>query len=162
MKKITWDWINGFKYLMVVLLVAYVVFLIAREGNDSVSVDAIDKNIMKVTNTEGLSKGNTQDLKKYYGLNADDYAGAVLYIPDDVMSVNEILVIKVKDKSQVESVEQAIEERLETQKNNFEGYGVEQTKLINSAVVETKGYYVLVAVSKDADKIDGAFKESIS
>ena len=34
-----------------------------------------------------------------------------MYIPDDVMSVNEILVVKVKDKSQVEDVEKAVEER---------------------------------------------------
>ena len=45
-----------------------------------------------------MKKGTTQDLKKYYSLNANDYEGISLYIPDDVMSVNEILVIKVKTK----------------------------------------------------------------
>lgn len=146
---------------MVIALIAYVVFLISREGNNTVSVDTIEKNITKAVSVKGMKKGTTQDLKKYYGLNANDYDGTMLYIPDDVMSVNEILVVKVKDESQVESVEAAVEERLSTQKKSFEGYGVEQTKLLKSAIEESKGYYVLLAVSKDADSIDAAFKKSI-
>ena len=36
----------------------------------------------------------------------NDYEGISLYIPDDVMSVNEILVIKgKKNESQIETVE---------------------------------------------------------
>ena len=108
-----------------------------------------------------MYKRQSQDLKKYYGLNANDYAGTMLYIPDDVMSVNEILVVKVKDKSQVEDVEKAVEERLSTQKKSFEGYGVKQTRLLHSAIDETRGYYILLAVSKDADRIEDAFKNSI-
>ena len=151
------DRINLLKYLMVVLLIIYVVFLVTREGDNTVSVDTIEKNITKAVKLEGMKKGTTQDLKKYYSLNANDYEGISLYIPDDVMSVNEILVIKVKNESQIETVES----RVNTQEKNFEGYGVEQTKLIHAAIIETKGRYVLLAVSKDADRIDAAFKKSI-
>jgi hypothetical protein len=66
-----------------------------------------------------MKKGTTQDLKKYYSLNANDYEGISLYIPDDVMSVNEILVIKVKNESQIETVEKAVESRVNTQEKNF-------------------------------------------
>ena len=59
------------------------------------------------------------------------------------------------------AVEAAVEGRLSTQKKSFEGYGVEQTKLLKSAIEESKGYYVLLAVSKEADRIDTAFKKSI-
>ena len=151
------DRINLLKYLMVVLLIIYVVFLVTREGDNTVSVDTIEKNITKAVKLEGT----TQDLKKYYSLNANDYEGISLYIPDDVMSVNEILVIKVKNESQIETVEKAVESRVNTQEKNFEGYGVEQTKLIHAAIIETRGRYVLLAVSKDADRIDVAFKKSI-
>ena len=85
----------------------------------------------------------------------------MLYIPNDVMSVNEVLVVKVKDESQIEDIEKAVQTRLDTQKKSFEGYGVEQTKLLRSAVVESKGSYTILVVSKDADKIDEAFRKSI-
>ena len=136
MRKGRLDIINTCKYLMVIALIAYVVLLVSGEGDNTVSVDTIQKN-------------------------ANDYAGTMLYIPDDVMSVNEILVVKVKDKSQVEDVEKAVEERLSTQKKSFEGYGVKQTRLLHSAIDETRGYYILLAVSKDADRIEAAFKNSI-
>ena len=142
------DKINLLKYLMVVLLIIYVVFLVTREGDNTVSVDTIEKNITKAVKLEGMKKGTTQDLKKYYSLNANDYEGISLYIPDDVMS-------------QIETVEKAVESRVNTQEKNFEGYGVEQTKLIHAAIIETRGRYVLLAVSKDADRIDAAFKKSI-
>ena len=77
------------------------------------------------------------------------------------MSVNEVLVVKVKDESQIEDIEKAVQTRLDTQKKSFEGYGVEQTKLLRSAVVESKGSYTILVVSKDADKIDEAFRKSI-
>ena len=150
MRKGRLDIINTCKYLMVIALIAYVVLLVSGEGDNTVSVSL-----------KGMKKGSSQDLKKYYGLNANDYAGTMLYIPDDVMSVNEILVVKVKDKSQVEDVEKAVEERLSTQKKSFEGYGVKQTRLLHSAIDETRGYYILLAVSKDADRIEAAFKNSI-
>ena len=50
---------------------------------------------------------------------------------------------------------------LSTQKESFEGYGAKQTKLINSAVLENKGYYVILTISKDADQIYEAFQKSI-
>ncbi len=155
------DIINICKYLMVAVLIAYVGLLISNEGNNTVDIDTIEKNITKTVSVKGMKKGTAQDLKKYYGLNANDYDGTMLYIPDDVMSVNEILVVRVKDESQVETVEHAVEERLATQKESFEGYGVEQTRLLRSAIEESRGYYVLLAVSEDADNIDAAFKKSI-
>ena len=43
----------------------------------------------------------------------------------------------------------------------IEHYGVKQTRLLHSAIDETRGYYILLAVSKDADRIEDAFKNSI-
>ena len=65
------------------------------------------------------------------------------------MSVNEILVIKVKTKVRSRRLKGSGKSCKYTGKN-FEGYGVEQTKLIHAAIIETRGRYVLLAVSKDA------------
>lgn len=161
MKKQKIDLLDILRYAVVVLLIAYIAILLSQEGSGDVPVKTIRKKIMAVTKEDGMTKGTTQDLKKYYGLNANDYESVMLYIPNDVMSVNEILVVKLKDKSQAETVEKAASKRLATQKTSFEGYGVEQTKLINSAVLDSRGYYVILAISEDADAIYTAFKKSI-
>ena len=161
MKKRKFDLINILKYAMVVVFIAYIALLVSQENTDDVPVKTISQNMLKVTNTDGMSQGTTQDLKKYYGLNANDYDGVMLYIPDDVMSVNEFLVVKLKNQEQANEVEQAVKKRLKTQKSSFEGYGVNQTKLLNSAITETKGNYVMMVISEDAEKIFEAFKNSI-
>ena len=161
MKKRKFDLINILKYAMVVVFISYIALLVSQENTDDVPVKTISQNMLKVTNTDGMSQGTTQDLKKYYGLNANDYDGVMLYIPDDVMSVNEILVVKLKNQEQANEVEQAVKKRLKTQKSSFEGYGVNQTKLLNSAITETKGNYVMMVISEDAEKIFEAFKNSI-
>ena len=53
------DRINLLKYLMVVLLIIYVVFLVTREGDNTVSVDTIEKNITKAVKLEGMKRHNT-------------------------------------------------------------------------------------------------------
>lgn len=161
MKKQKIDLLDILRYAVVVVLIAYIAILMSQEGSGDVPVKTIREKIMAVAKEDGMTKGTTQDLKKYYGLNANDYDGVMLYIPNDVMSVNEILVVKLKDKSQAETVEKAAEKRLSTQKSSFEGYGVEQTKLINSAVLDSRGYYVMLTISEDADAIYTAFKKSI-
>lgn len=156
------DWINVAKYGILLLLIIYIVCLVRGEGKNTTPVTTIEEKMLEQISVEGMAKATNQDLKKYYGLNASDYDGVFLYIPDDVMSVSEVLVVKVKDKSQIEAIESAMEQRLDTQKTNFEGYGAEQTKQIKSAIVKAKGYYVLLAVSEDAEQIEAVFSACIS
>ena len=60
----------------------------------------------------------------------------------------ELLIVKLSDVSQQETVRKAVEARIATQKNTFEGYGVEQFALLsNNAVVELRGNYVLFVVN---------------
>ena len=84
MKKRKIDLLNILKYGMVVVFIVYIVFLLSREGGNEVPVKTISKNILAVAKTEGMKKGTTQDLKKYYRLNASDYDGAVSYTHLDV------------------------------------------------------------------------------
>lgn len=161
MKKKSWNFIDIFKYFVAFLFIVYIVILILSKGSNNVSLSVIQKNILSVTSEAGMKEGSSLDFKRLYGLNANDYSDVMLYIPNDVMSVNEILVVKLKDSSQYDSVESAINKRIETQKTNFEGYGAEQTKLIQSAVIQNKGDYILMAISNDVDKIYSVFKKSL-
>lgn len=155
------DIINILKYGMVLVFLAYIIILIMMQGGTKTPIKTMQKNVLAVMGTDGMTKATTQDLKKYYGLNAGDYKGVTLYIPDDVMGVNELLLVRLADTAQTESVEKAAQERLDTQKESFEGYGASQTKLINSAVVESRGDYVLLVISKKADAVQGAFRKSL-
>lgn len=154
------DRLDILKYGMVLVILVYIIVLLVHEGGDAPIAD-VKKNVLAAISTEGMSEAGGQDLKRYYGLNANDFEDMFLYLPDDVMSVNELLVIRLKDKSQAEDVQSAAQKRLDTQRESFEGYGAEQTKLITSAILESRGQYVFLVVGKDADKAYSAFKKSL-
>ena len=101
-------------------------------------------------------------LRRLYGLNPSDYEEIVLYYPASNMGVEELLLVKLNDTAQTETVEAAVEARLAAQKQSFDGYGVEQTALLNNnAVTEVRGRYVLFAVGVNAQAIRQAFLDAL-
>lgn len=105
-----------------------------------------------------VQQGEGRMLRRFYGINPADYEGVVLYYPSTNMGVEELLLVKLKESSQGETLQAAIDARLATQKESFDGYGVEQTALLtNNAVVEIRGNYVLFTVSENSQKIRQAF-----
>ncbi len=160
MKKRRIDIINILKYGMVAVIIAYVAVLLARQGGDA-PMKEVKKQVVEAMKTEGMESAGTQELKRYYGLNANDFESVVLYIPNDVMGVNELLIVRLKNESQAETVVKAAQKRLDTQTESFEGYGAEQTKLLKAAMLDNRGMYVFMAVGKNADKAYSAFKKSL-
>ena len=61
----------------------------------------------------------------------------------------------------MELIRQAAEKRAETQRNNFEGYGPEQLKLIEKYVLRESEPYVLFVISKDAEAVKAEFVKGL-
>ena len=70
--------------------------------------------------------------------------------------------MKLREVSQQETVRQAVEARIATQKNTFEGYGVEQFALLSDhAVVEVRGNYVFFVVNAQSAAARDAFLKAL-
>ena len=134
---------------IVAILCSCVVFAGCSRVNDNLTAKDIQKSIVDT------------GLKRYYGLNASDFDSVVLYTPESSMEVDEMLIVKVKDKSQIEGLEDAIDNRVNSQLQSFGSYGPEQCALLNDYELKTKGKYVFFAVSENAEDLKEAFKESI-
>ena len=68
----------------------------------NITTDEISNNILH--EDENLQKSDKKMLKRLYGLNSSDYEEVSLYISKSTMEVNEVLIVKVKDKNQIESI----------------------------------------------------------
>ena len=73
-----------------------------------------------------------------------------LYSPASNMDAQELLIIKLKDNSQAEAVTEAINARLETQMNSFEGYGIEQYAMLENHILDVQGNFILYVVNPNA------------
>ena len=146
-------------------VIAGLVILLVLFGGNSVSgadPQEVAQAVTDVIDMENMQLADNQMVKRFYGLDPADYEGCVLYYPNTNMMAEEVLIVKLKDISQQQTVSDAIEARLQTQKNTFEGYGVEQFDLLtNHAVVELRGNYVLFVVSDRAEAARKAFRGAL-
>ena len=153
--------VAAIRIAMVVLLIVFIVVM----GSDKKSSDAdmtdVANAVTAVLDMSSVQEASTLDLKKYYDLTASDYEAVVFYSPVTNMDAEELLIIKLKDTSQADTVEEAINKRLETQKNSFEGYGAEQTALLEDHILDVQGNYILYVVNTNAAKADEAFRGSL-
>lgn len=129
------------------------------KGYKNITTDEISNNILH--EDENLKKSDKKMLKRLYGLNSDDYEEVSLCISKSTMEVNELLIIKAKDKNQIESIESAMEQRVSNQLNNFGGYAPEQTKIIEDYELISRGKFVFLCIGENAENNKQIFIESI-
>ena len=159
-------WKLSFLELARIVLAAITVFLLILLMGSAPETNVSLEELEAVTAPQLLEgeaqKADERMLRRLYGLNPSDYAEVVLYYPASNMGVEELLLVKLNDTAQAETVEAAIAARLAAQKQSFDGYGVEQTALLNNnAVTEVRGRYILFAVGVNAQAIRQTFLDAL-
>lgn len=149
------------KYVLLIFLFLFIASMIRDGGVSEADIKDVVKSVVSTADMTDLSEADNRTVKRLYGIDVNEYEDAVLYVSDSNMKVEEILIIKLKDTSQSKGVEDAVEKRVENQKNSFEGYGVEQCKLLDDSVMDTQENYILFIVNSKAGKADEAFRSSL-
>ena len=151
-------------YIKVGLVLLLLIFIVIDVGSDPISKEPIEKVRDEINKVSGFAEepaAADRMLKRFYGLEPGDYEGVVLYISQDNMSVEEMLLVKLKDVSQGDAVKAAVEERVLDQLDRFEGYGAEQVSMLNAHVLNVKGNYIFFMVGDNAQEAQKAFLKSI-
>ena len=149
------------KKIFIVLLAVFILFDLFGDRTSKADINAVADETAKAAGFDDMTRAENRMMKRFYGVNPKEYDGAVLYAPQDNMDVHELFIVKLKDVSQQETIERAIEERLDTQIKSFEGYGAEQVALLQKHVLEVKGNYVFYMVGENAQAARKAFLNSL-
>lgn len=121
----------------------------------------IEADFLAVVPDLNMEKGDGKSLKRFYGLNANDYEEILIYTPSNYMDVSEILIVKAKDSGQLDSVEEAVDVRNAKQLESFSGYGPEQVALLENYEIKIVGNTLFYCVSPDASTLKDTFVKSI-
>ena len=154
-------YIGVVKYILLLILLVFVISLQSGGKTSSASMEAVSEAVTGAVDMDGLSAADNRMIKRLYGINANDYDGAALYVSGSNMEVEEILIVKLKDTAQSASVESAVQARVDRQLESFEGYGPEQCSLLEAHVLDIQGNYILFIVDADAAAADQAFRKSL-
>ena len=118
----------------------------------------VEAAVIAELDMSAMVKADNQMVKRLYGLDPASFESCILYYPNTNMMAEELLILKLSDTSQQQSVRAAIEARVETQKTTFDGYGVEQYALLTeNCIIDIRGNFVLFVVNADCDAAQKAF-----
>ncbi|HIR91945.1 MAG TPA: DUF4358 domain-containing protein [Candidatus Egerieimonas intestinavium] len=136
---------------LVLLLLIYLIVIYRGDGARDCSIEEITAEMEQDSDLTALQKKSGIDLKRYIGIDEASYDGFLFYKAESPMAVEELLIVKVKEQSQLSDLQESLEEHVENQKKSFEGYGAEQTALLNEAIIDTRGNFAFLAVGEKAD-----------
>ena len=118
----------------------------------------VEAAVVAQLDMSAMIKADNQMVKRLYGLDPAAFESCILYYPNTNMMAEELLILKLSDTAQQQSVRAAIEARVETQKTTFDGYGVEQYALLtDNCIIDIRGNFVLFVVNADCDAAQKAF-----
>lgn len=149
------------KYLAVFLLLVYVALLLIYSSGSTKSFEDVANQVEDGIEKEHLVKQNAQAVKRYYRVNSADYEGVLLYTSKDSISPEEILLVKVKTDRQVQSLQDAVWQRVESRKNSFENIAPDQVAVLEKAQILVRGRFVFLIVSQNAQEYSSLFTNSL-
>lgn len=150
------------KKILVMFLIIMCSYTMIACGYKDVSLNGLCDKVLSVTDKSKFILGDSKTLRRYYGLNSNDYDEVCIYIPSSTMEVSELLVIKMKDSaSQADAIEASIDGRIQKQSDNFKDYAPKQYGIVQNYELSIKGNYVFFAISEDAHDMKKEFKDYI-
>lgn len=150
--------------LKICLVIFFGFFLCNELSGPSMSdtdFSVVEENVIKTMGTYELEKQGGQAIKKYFSINSADYENIQYYKSSDPMNVREIVIVKFKDPNQGEAFKEAMQQRIDTQINAFNGYGVEQVALLKKAIISLDMNYAIYVTCETANDVVSIYKEQL-
>ena len=141
------------RWSTVLIALVFLISISSGEKDTQATFAQIETQVSAKMDLSVVQKAEAGKLERFYGLNESDFANCILYIPTDgVVYVEELLLVELKDDGQKQTVLDAINARLETQKKTFENYNMfgQYEKLTQQTHIEVRGNFILFVISCDA------------
>ena len=141
------------KYLIFIFFYLFILLILPFIFRDKKVLFADIEKVVNPYITSELIKQNPQDISKKYNFNNEYYDDYISYVNASFMDVDEITIFEVKDAKKQNKVIHNLNEYCEAKKKTFLGYGPNQVKLIDKRIIEKKGNYVFLIISKNNKEI---------
>lgn len=148
------------KWALIVLLAVLLIMQAAGNRSSGTSFEAMAGAVRESTDLSPMKEGDNQMLKRLYGIDGAEFDGVMLYYPSSSMGADELLLVKMKDPAQKDVLQKAMEARRAAQLSNFDGYGAEQTAMLENSIIEIKNNYALFVSAQDPAAAQEAFRKA--
>ncbi len=149
-------------FLIIILIVVIgVTFFISKDENIQINIDELADKIAKSGAFEDeLIKADSDILIKDYNFTNEEIKELVSYQGSGATS-EEIVVLQVNDKNNLNSVKEKINTRMDERKEAFANYLPKEVFKIENNILKIKGNYVILCISNDAKKVSDVINNYI-
>ena len=149
------------KAVFLIVLSVFLIFVYWTESAKDVPMANIEKKLLNNKYVKEMKVQTPRELERYMQISASDYDGFFYARSVNNLAVDEVLVIKVKSREQLNHLKDAVDNRLKQQTANYQGYAPKQVSMLKNAKTFTKGNYIFYCVSKKPDSISEDFTDVI-
>ena len=109
-----------------------------------------------------IDNENTEMLKNYYGIEAEDVVSFEIRMNSSGVEQDEIVMIEAANEEAADRIEEALDRRLDDKENQMKNYLPEEYQMLEKCDVEQEGVYVTMFLSDDAQKMEQIFNSYLS
>lgn len=137
--------------ILVICLMCICLFLPYVYSTKSITMQELLPNVTQVSEAYDLQLQETKWIRRSYGLNEDQYAGAAVYAKEGAMNVEELAIFEAQDQAQLPMIRQACEQRIQNQIKSFTGYGETQVRMLKKAQIKQYGSVIVCVIHDDVE-----------
>ncbi len=149
------------KYVIIAAIALFVAFCVYTQHQGNVPFDQVRDAVVQAIDQESMRDAGSRGFVRFYGLNSAEYDGILLYQSTSGMSADEVLLVKLKDRNQLDALLETINSRKEARTSDFSGYAPAEAAIMEEAEILTKGKYVLFLPYSGAADVKQAFLKAL-
>ena len=151
-----------FEIICVVFLAVFIFFMSGNETYSDKTAQEVFEFLPQSTEfKENFQKIGKNKIKEEFGIEFDGIDSFVYYASDSIMTVDELMIIKLKEDVKADDIMEKIEKRVEDKQVLFEGYAPEQSALLKDYVLTDKNGFIFYCVSENRADAQMYFLESL-
>ncbi len=152
---------TALKVVAIILMVVFVVSEFKFEKESTAAFSDVSKAVAAKFSMDNVIEGDNQMVKRLYGIDPNEYAGVYLLYPSTNMGSEELILVKLADPSQKEAARKALDDRVNSQINVFEGYAPDQVDMLKKAKIDVEGNYLLMVSADNPDEIVAEYLKAL-
>lgn len=145
----------------VVLLITFVVFICTKDSISNQPFEKVESAVSDVCDLQQLVERDGLEVKKQFGIVAEEFSGFCYYSSDSVMDVRELFVIRYQTREQRDQLLASVKKYIEDKMLLFEGYAPKESELLEKHLLVAEKGYLLFYVGEDTVGVSAAFRESL-
>ena len=149
--------------VIIIIIMAIIIGIMQKNNNKTIEINVEDlatKMQQSGAFEDELVKIDSEMIMNDYNFTANEVEEFVSYQGSGATS-EEIVILKVKDKSDLNSIKDKINARIAERKEAFQSYLPKEVGKIDNNILRVEGNYVIFCVSNDSSKVNQAINDYI-